>query len=429
MIVPRTRLLVIFAVTMVPAAALAAVPGAALPALLFMVLFAAVTALDARIGVQRARKVSLRLPDVVRFVRRRKGVLPLTAQGAGRVRIGLTVGPQLGCTPDDFEVTLPATLNMECEPSARGIFPITTGAAEMASPLGLWSARSKVALACEVRVYPDLGTDRRVLAPLLTRRGSGLHLQRQVGRGREFENLREYIPGDAINEIHWKATARRSRPVTRTFRLERTQEIYAIVDASRLTGRDTENGENVLERFVTATLILSLASRQQGDLFGLITFSDAVHSFVSAGSTQAHFGACRDALLGLEPRMVTPDYAELAATLDARLRRRAMLLFLTELDDPVLAEDFLRAIAPLMRRHFIVVGSVRESGNRQLFDLPADSVPQVYERLAGHLSWRRLRELAGRLSARGVHMIDADASALAFELARFYRNAKQRQAI
>jgi uncharacterized protein (DUF58 family) len=318
---------------------------------------------------------------------------------------------------------------LECNAPVRGTFAIREAAIEAGSPLGLWSVRKSMPLTCELRVYPDLGADRRLLATLLTRRGSGLHIQRQVGRGREFENLREYIPGDAINEIHWKATARRSKLVTRTFRIERAQEIYAVIDCSRLTGRPCGDGDDILERYVSAALGLALASRQQGDLFGLVTFSDSVHAFVRAGSTHAHFGACRNALLDLKARLVTPDYGELFAMLDVRLRRRAMLVFLTELDDPVLAEDFARAAAPLSRRHLLAVASVREPGTRPLFELPVTSEAEVYERLGGHLAWRRLRETAGKLGARGIRMMSADAARLTLELAQFYRNARQRQAI
>ena len=59
----------------------------------------------------------------------------------------------------------------------------------------------------------------------------------QVGRGREFEKLREYIPGDSFDEIHWKATARRARPITKVFQVERTREVYVAVDLSRLSAR------------------------------------------------------------------------------------------------------------------------------------------------------------------------------------------------
>jgi len=430
MITPRSRLLVLFGLSVVPAAAL--------HAWRFIGIFVVVAVLDAMLGGRNLDGIALSLPEVVRFVRRRKGVIPVTVrnEGAGvpRIRAGIVLSPTLGCAADDFMLDLPArgeavTALLDAHPRTRGTFAVDTAALEAPSPLGLWSARRRVAVRCEIRVYPDLGTDRSVVAPLLMRRHPGLHLQRQAGRGREFEKLREYIPGDALNDIHWKATARRGHPITRQYRVERTQEIYAVLDCSRLTERDADEGETVLERYITAALVLSLACRQQGDLFGLVTFSDTVHSFVRAGGTHAHYDACRNALLNLGPRLVAPDFGEVAATLDTRLRRRAMLVFLTELDDPVLAEDFLKVAGALSRRHLVAVASVRDRSEEALFELPAGSIPEVYERLGGHLAWRRLNELTASLRSRGVRMFSAHPAKLSLELTRFYLNTKQRQAI
>jgi uncharacterized protein (DUF58 family) len=430
MITPRRLLLVIFGLLVVPAAAVTSAPSAARPAWLFIGSFVLVAALDAVLGHRNLAGVTLSMPDVVRFVRRRKGTIAVTIRndnaGVSRVRAGIVLDDTLGCDAADLFLALPArgesaTTLLDAHPRTRGTFVIDTAALEACSPLGLWNARKRVSLHSEIRVYPDLGTDNSVVAPLLMRRKPGLHLQRQAGRGREFEKLREYI--------HWKATARRGHPITRQYRVERTQEIYAVLDCSRLTGRDAEAGETVLERYITASLVLSLACRQQGDLFGLVTFSDTVHSFVRAGGTHAHFDACRNALLNLAPRIVAPDFAEVAATLDARLRRRAMLVFLTELDDPVLSEDFLKVTGPLSRRHLLAVASVREKTEEALFELPAASVPEVYERLGGHLAWRRLNELAATLRSRGIRMFTAHPAKLSLELTRFYLNTKQRQAI
>ena len=433
MIAPRTRLLVLFGVVVAPAAAIGS-----LPAWWFIVLFLLVVALDAILGGQRLQGVAVELPAVVRFVRNRKGTIPVTIRNRGRavstLRVGVALDDSLGCESDEFTLAAPprgesvaALLN--AHPRTRGTFVIDTAGLESPSPMGLWNIRSRPAVRSEIRVYPDLGADKSVVAPLLMRRHPGLHLQRQAGRGREFEKLREYIPGDALNEIHWKATARRGHPITRQFRVERTQEIYAVLDCSRLTGRDADDGETVLERYITSALVLSLACRQQGDLFGLVTFSDAVHSFSRAGGTNAHYDACRNALLNLAPRMVAPDFTELAATLDTRLRRRGLLVFLTELDDPVLSEDFLRVASGLSRRHLVAVASVRGKHDEALFELPAASVPEVYERLGGHLAWRRLTELSASLRSRGVRMFTAHPAKLSLELTRFYLNTKQRQAI
>ena len=194
----------------------------------------------------------------------------------------------------------------------------------------------------EIRVYPNLLTERKHVAAIVLNRGTyGMHAQRQIGKGRDFEKLREYIPGDGYDEIHWKATAKRGKPVTKVFQIERTQEIYVIVDSSRLTSREvaipsTDGTTTTLERFITASLILGLAAERQGDLFGLVTFSNQADSFVRAKNGEAHYAHCRDALY-LEPKLVSPDFEEMAVFFYAP-GRRALLVFLTELDDPVLAE-------------------------------------------------------------------------------------------
>ena len=100
---------------------------------------------------------------------------------------------------------------------------------ECASPLGLWASRKQVPVQSEIRVYPNLLSERKNLAALFLNRGTfGIHAQRQVGKGRDFEKLREYVPGDGYDEIHWKATARHGKPITKVFQIEKTQEIMSL---------------------------------------------------------------------------------------------------------------------------------------------------------------------------------------------------------
>ena len=113
-----------------------------------------------------------------------------------------------------------------------------------------------------------------------------MRLRRQIGKGREFENLRQYLPGDSFEDIHWKATARRGFPVVKLYRVEHAQEVYAIIDASRLSAR-----EGILDSYVDAALHLALVAERQGDRFGLVTFSDRTQQFVRARSGMDHFRA------------------------------------------------------------------------------------------------------------------------------------------
>ena len=118
-----------------------------------------------------------------------------------------------------------------------------------------------------------ISSDKYRFLLFLPRGSLGIHAQRQLGKGREFEKLREYMPGDSYEDIHWKTTAKRARPVTKVFQLERTQEIYVIIDASRLSARteevmssnqqnedSTKASKTILEKYITAAMILWLAA-------------------------------------------------------------------------------------------------------------------------------------------------------------------------
>ena len=272
--------------------------------------------------------------------------------------------------------------------------------------------------------------DRKNLAALFLHRGAfGLHAQRQVGKGREFEKLREYVPGDGYDEIHWKATARRSRPITKVFQIERTQEVYVVIDASRLSARAPEGQETTtLERFLTASLVLGLAAEQQGDLFGLLTFTNKVDNFVRARNGRAHYNACRDALYTLQPQIVSPDYDEACTFIRLRLRRRTLLFFLTALDDPVLAESFVRNMDLIHRQHLVLVNMLQPPAIAPLFSRPGlGSVDEMYQHLGGHLQWQNLRELEQVLKRRGVNFSTLSNERLSAELVSQYLNVKRRQ--
>ena len=115
------------------------------------------------------------------------------------------------------------------------------------------------------------------------------------------------------------------------FQTERTQEIYVILDASRLSARPVVYGgveQTVLERYVTAALVLLIAAERQGDKFGLVAYDDRVRVFVRAGSGAGHYAACREAVLALRPSEARrPDMAEIVRHLRAQIWRRALVFF------------------------------------------------------------------------------------------------------
>ena len=436
---PSGRMLLFVAALVAPCAALAAIPGWSVIAWTGIAAVGLAVALDAVMGRRALEGIGLLTPDLVRTWKGRPAALALTVGNRSRlaktIRIALEFPTGVNGGDEELTAVLPAgsehsRIEWMFTPEARGRHRITACALETRSPAGLWSLARRGSAATEIRVYPNLTAARQRSAKNLERGHLGMHVLRQVGKGREFEKLREYGAGDSFEDVDWKATARRGRPITRVFQVERTQEVYMILDASRLPARQlsSETGDTILERNITASLLVALEADRQGDLFGLVTFSDRVSDFIRARNGKAHYSTCREALCGLEPRKVAPDFDEVCTLLRLRLRKRSLLVFLTELDDPALAESFLKNVALLRRRHLVVVGMTRPATARPLFaELDVAGVDEIYDKLAGHILWNKLRELGKILQRQGVRFALLDPETAGVELASLYRGVKQRQ--
>jgi uncharacterized protein (DUF58 family) len=395
----------------------------------------ATAAADAFLSRARLDSISVELPALVRGPRDREGRFAVTITRSGdqprSIRIGIAVPAHLAAQ-EEATVPLPPgerfRVDWRIHPTRRGSFKVDAVMAETGSALGLWALRASKPANMEIRVYPNLFTDKKTAASLLMNRGAiGVHSQRQVGKGREFEKLREYVPGDTYDDIHWRATARHGKPVTKVYQVERTQEVYAVIDCSRLTGRDA-GGEALLERYLNAAMLLGLAVQRDGDLFGLVAFSDRIERFVRAGQGRSHFGTCRDAIYTLAVRRASPDFRELSQFVQTRLRKRALLFFLTALDDPAISEDFERNIAVLRGKHLVVAGMAATLGVSPLFtDTSVESTSDVLQRLSGHLRWHQLSETQSRLRAAGVTLSLMRDESIGADVVSQYRSVKTRQ--
>jgi len=450
MIAPRSILIWLTGAVLVPAALVSAGDPSMVVLLLgAAVVVAAVAAGDAVSVGDRLAAIEIQLPPVTRLNKGVEGQIALQvlnrADRPVRLRVAIPTDHRIGCAEPNRWVDIPAragvAIEFNCFPGVRGRYDLQRCCIGMASPLGLWLRRKTLPCVSEIRVHPDLMSERKRVSAVFPNRGNaGVHIQRQVGRGREFDNLREYVAGDGYDEIHWKATAKRARPITKVFQIERTQEVNVIIDASRLSARvpdapnrtaadlEDPNTSTMLERFVTAAMILAAAADRQGDRFGVMSFSDRVDNFVRAKTGHTHYRACRDALYALQPKMVAPDFSELFAFIRLRLRRRALLVFLTSLDDPIVAEHFAHSLPLIARQHLVVVNMIRPWGVGRLFsgDEPS-SVDDIYRNLGGHLRLGQLEELQKDLQHTGARFNLVENENLCPKLVSQYINLKHRQ--
>jgi len=408
--------------------------------------------IDAIASRNRLTPIRVALPDVVRLSVGRDAEIPLRIENGDftvrRLRLGLAFPDEIFSPQQEFKTELPAAekssnIFWPLKALKQGQYFLKSCYLETPSKLGFWEMRRQAEATAEIRVYPDLFRERKKLSALFLNRGIGVHAQRQVGKGKEFEQLREYLPGDSMEDIHWKATARRGQPITKVYQLERTQQVYVVIDASRLSTRDSNPAAagpfsfkqkeddyftTIMERFAAAALVTSLAADRQGDFFGLLIFDDKVRKYVRAKNGRAHFNVCRDVLYTMQAREVSPDYNELFTFIGTHIRRRALLIVLTNLDDPVLAENFSANLDVINRRHVVLVNMLKPAGADPLFSNPeVNSVDDVYRNLAGHILWRHLCETEKQLQRRGVGFYLLENENLCSDLVSQYLAIKRRQ--
>jgi uncharacterized protein (DUF58 family) len=230
-----------------------------------------------------------------------------------------------------------------------------------------------------------------------------------TGHGRDFERLREYQPGDTYSEIAWKSTARRAAPVTRLFQWEQKQEVYFVVDQSRVSALAMHPATNarsaapqeraprrMLDLAVETALVGATVALELGDEFGLVTYADGAKSWLRAGSGQFQFHQFRDRLLNLEPLPTTADYEVLFAEIRVRLRRRAYLVLLADLTERSISGSLRRGLGLVRSSHALLMTSILPAHIRPAFsegeDLKTDQ--DVYAALAGDRENQRLAALA-----------------------------------
>jgi uncharacterized protein (DUF58 family) len=302
----------------------------------------------------------------------------------------------------------------------RGLWPGPRVGVERRSRLGLWRLRRWFDSPEPLRIEVDLRSGREEILRSPVYRA--LVASRQTpwsGRGRDFERLREYQPGDKYSEIAWKSTARRARPVTRLFQWEQKQEVYFVLDQSRSSALVLESTtatererprerapRRMLDLAAETALVGATVALELGDEFGLVTYADEPKCWLRAGSGQSHFHQFRDRLLNLEPLPTTADYEALFSEIRLRLRRRAYLLLLADLTERSVSDSLRRGVGQLRSSHALLMTSILPVHARPEFS-PGEEPhtdQDVYAALAGEKENQRLGALAKQLRQLDVQL-------------------------
>jgi uncharacterized protein (DUF58 family) len=346
-----------------------------------------------------------------------------------RVAVRDASPPSLGRRPLRHDLTMRpmswATLRTTLAPSRRGLATLGPLTVRTAGPLGLAGRQSNLPMEVAVKVYPALPARAEVRSRLDRARaiGVGERSASVRGGGTEFDSLREYHPDDEFRRINWLATARRTKPITNVFREERNQQVLLLLDAGRTMAGTVANASRFEHAMDASFAVAELAGRA-GDHVGVVAFAAGVLAMVPPRGGPAQPRRILDSLFALEPELGAADYVGAFSAILARYRRRSLLMLLTDLTSDAVADPLYAALPALLRRHLVVVGSVRDPELERLAaSSPKDSA-DVYAKAAAAGALLERDRAAARVTRMGVPVDDRPPGRLAGALADRYLRIK-----
>lgn len=313
------------------------------------------------------------------------------------------------------------------EPSRRGRFEFGRVAVRVRSRLGLVWREEHAGETAAVKVYPNIRRAREAELKALGAR-SLVAAQRRAawrGEGRDFESLREYVPGDELRHVSWSATARRGRLTTRQYQIERDQTILIALDAGRLMTARIER-ETKFDTAVHAALALMSAAQRAGDHAGLVVFGRRVREYVPPARGREQLDAVLEALHAVEPELIEPSYTRAFEFIAGNCKRRSFVVLLTDLVDEEGSRELLTSLRILRPRHLPLVTTIADRDLRaSLREAPADLSELFSQSVAEEIMLQR--ESALRLvEAQGGLALDVTTGALVPSLLETYIRVKER---
>jgi uncharacterized protein (DUF58 family) len=298
-------------------------------------------------------------------------------------------------------------LQYQVRPRQRGPCAFAPASLLLASPLGLWWRGLQSGSAQAVKVYPNFAPVRNyaLLAMAHRLQQLGIHRRRRRGEGSEFHQLRDYRSGDSLRQLDWKATARMRRLISRDYQDEQDQQVVCLLDCGRRM-RTLDGPLSLFDHTLTAVLLLAFVALREGDAVGLLTFaSDPPERWVPPRKTRGALDRLQAALHDLQPGLRATDYLAAAEAAMTRLRKRSLVVLITNLRDED-AETLGPALDLLRRRHRVVLASLREPDLDRALGEPILHFDQALRAGAIDAYQEQRRQAFARLDPRGALALD-----------------------
>jgi uncharacterized protein (DUF58 family) len=331
--------------------------------------------------------------------------------------------PSAGAWPAAVPLDVPAgerrTVTTELRPTRRGPRTPDRVTVRTLGPWGLAGRQQSTAVPWRVDVLPPFLSRKHLASKLARLRDlDGRTIVLQRGQGTEFDSLREYVIGDDVRSIDWRATARASDVMVRTWRPERDRHVMIVLDCGRTSAGRVGNAPR-LDAAIEATLLLTALASRAGDRVDVLAWDRRVRGSVQGQTGAGLLRAVTHMTAHVEPSLVETDWAGLVPEIARRSRHRSFVVLLSSLDpSPVL--HGLAPVSPLLvQRHQVVLAGVSDPALASMAQRRAD-LHDTYRAAAAAGFAEERRAASEHVQRIGLDVVDAEPDDLAPALADHY---------
>ena len=325
-----------------------------------------------------------------------------------------------------------STLSFRVRARQRGVVELGRTQVLWRSRAGLVEVRERVGEVSRLRVYPNfsalaryawLSGDRR-LAQM------GIKSYTQRGQGTDFRQLAEYKRGDPLRHIDAKASLRQRKPIVREYQDERNQCVMFLLDCGRRMRADeqsqTTGEKSHFDDALEALMLLSYVALSEGDEVGAMTFGCAPEARRDSAPRKGlgSLNVLMNKMHDLQPGSDHSDYMVAAEELSRRLRRRSLVIILTNFRDED-APELKPALRLLRRRHLVLLASLRETALGRITTQPIDRAEDAVAVASAHLMSQARHDAFLRVVDHDRLSIDVEPRALAATLVNRYHEVKR----
>lgn len=278
-----------------------------------------------------------------------------------------------------------------------------------------------------VAVYPSFKQMRKFELIAFSNRAleAGIKKIQRRGHTMEFDQIKEYVQGDDVRALNWKATARANRLMVNTYRDERSQQVVNVIDTGRVM-KLPFNGMHLLDYAINTSLVISNIALLKEDKAGLVTFSNTDTTIVKPLKKRTHIRNIQESLYNVSTNFMESDFKRLLITLKKQIHGRSLVLLYTNFESISSLERQLPVLRQISKEHLLVTIFFENTELNSVLKDDPNTIEQIYTKTVAEKFAYEKRQIVKTLKNRGIHSILTPPEELSVQTINKYLELKAR---